>query len=141
MDGLAQPEHTDGIVSATPGTSGASPVRNRMVSRVHTVAFNGIDVLDIDCQVQLSSGMVAFNVVGLPDKAVAESRERVRAALAAMGLALPPRRITVNLAPADVLKEGSHFDLPIAVAVLMAMDVLPNDAFDRRRSAGIAETV
>ena len=130
MDGLAQPEHTDGIVSATPGTSGASPVRNRMVSRVHTVAFNGIDVLDIDCQVQLSSGMVAFNVVGLPDKAVAESRERVRAALAAMGLALPPRRITVNLAPADVLKEGSHFDLPIAVAVLMAMDVLPNDAFD-----------
>jgi magnesium chelatase family protein len=88
-----------------------------MVSRVHTVAFNGIDVLDIDCQVQLSSGMVAFNIVGLPDKAVAESRERVRAALAAMGLALPPRRIIVNLAPADVLKEGSHFDLPIAVTV------------------------
>ena len=107
-----------------------------MVSRVHTVAFNGIDVLDIDCQVQLSSGMVAFNVVGLPDKAVAESRERVRAALAAMGLALPPRRITVNLAPADVLKEGSHFDLPIAVALLMAMDVLPNDAFDRHTILG-----
>ena len=102
-----------------------------MVSRVHTVAFNGIDVLDIDCQVQLSSGMVAFNIVGLADKAVAESRERVRAALAAMGLALPPRRITVNLAPADVLKEGAHFDLPVAVALLMAMDVLPNDAFDR----------
>jgi hypothetical protein len=59
MDSLAQPEHTDGIVSATPGTSGASPVRNRMVSRVHTVAFNGIDVLDIDCQVQLSSGDAA----------------------------------------------------------------------------------
>lgn len=130
MDGFAQPGHTEGNVSAAPGRSGASPVRNRMVSRVHTVAFNGIDVLDIDCQVQLSSGMVAFNIVGLPDKAVAESRERVRAALAAMGLALPPRRITVNLAPADVLKEGSHFDLPIAVAVLMAMDVLPNDAFD-----------
>ena len=130
MDGFAQPAHTGGIVSATSGTSGASPGRNRMVSRVHTVAFNGIGVLDIDCQVQLSSGMVAFNIVGLPDKAVAESRERVRAALAAMGLALPPRRITVNLAPADVLKEGSHFDLPIAVAVLMAMDVLPNDAFD-----------
>lgn len=136
MDGFAQPEHTEGTVSATPGTSGASPVRNRMVSRVHTVAFNGIDVLDIDCQVQLSSGMVAFNIVGLPDKAVAESRERVRAALAAMGLALPPRRITVNLAPADVLKEGSHFDLPIAVAVLMAMDVLPNDAFDAHTILG-----
>ena len=136
MDGFAQPEHTEGTVSATPGTSGASPVRNRMVSRVHTVAFNGIDVLDIDCQVQLSSGMVAFNIVGLPDKAVAESRERVRAALAAMGLALPPRRITVNLAPADVLKEGSHFDLPIAVAVLMAMEVLPNDAFDAHTILG-----
>jgi hypothetical protein len=117
MDGFAQPEHTEGAISATPGTSGAAPVRNRMVSRVHTVAFNGIDVLDIDCQVQLSSGMVAFNIVGLPDKAVAESRERVRAALAAMGLASPPRRIIVNLAPADVLKEGSHFDLPIAVTV------------------------
>jgi magnesium chelatase family protein len=81
--------------------------------------------------VQLSSGIVAFNIVGLADKAVAESRERVRAALAAMGLALPPRRITVNLAPADVLKEGAHFDLAVAVALLMAMDVLPNDAFDR----------
>jgi magnesium chelatase family protein len=101
-----------------------------MVSRTHTVAFNGIDVLDIDCQVQVSSGVVAFNIVGLADKAVAVSRERVRAALAAMGMALPPRRITVNLAPADVLKEGSHFDLPIAVAVLMAMDVMPNDAFE-----------
>jgi hypothetical protein len=107
-----------------------------MVSRTHTVAFNGIDVLDIDCQVQVSSGVVAFNIVGLADKAVAESRERVRAALAAMGLALPPRRITVNLAPADVLKEGSHFDLPIAVAVLMAMDVMPNDAFDSHTILG-----
>ena len=102
-----------------------------MASRVHTVAFNGIDVLDIDCQVQLSSGIVAFNIVGLADKAVAESRERVRAALAAMGLALSPRRSTANLAPADVLKEGAHFDLAVAVALLMAMDVLPNDAFDR----------
>lgn len=101
-----------------------------MVSRVHTVAFHGIDVLDIDCQVQISSGVVAFNLVGLPDKAVAESRERIRAALAAMGLALPARRITVNLAPADVQKEGSHFDLPIAVALLMAMEVIPDDAFD-----------
>lgn len=111
MDGFAQPARTEGAVSATPGKSGASPVRNRMVSRVHTVAFNGIDVLDIDCQVQLSSGMVAFNIVGLPDKAVAESRERVRAALAAMGLAPPPRRITVNLAPADVLAPASLLSL------------------------------
>ncbi len=80
MDSFAQPEHTEGTISAIPGTSGAPPVRNRMVSCVHTVAFNGIDVLDIDCQVQLSSGMVAFNIVGLPDEAVAESRERARGA-------------------------------------------------------------
>jgi magnesium chelatase family protein len=137
MDGFAAPAHTVSPDDTSADTTAGIKIgRNRMVSRVHTVAFNGIDVLDIDCQVQLSSGMVAFNVVGLPDKAVAESRERVRAALAAMGLALPPRRITVNLAPADVLKEGSHFDLPIAVALLMAMDVLPNDAFDRHTILG-----
>ncbi|MFO1146157.1 MAG: magnesium chelatase domain-containing protein [Rhodospirillales bacterium] len=67
-----------------------------------------------------------FSVVGLPDKAVAESRERVRASLAAMSLALP-RRMQLNLAPADLLKEGSHFDLPIASRLLAAMDVLPRD--------------
>jgi magnesium chelatase family protein len=96
-----------------------------MVARVNTVAFQGIEVLDVDVQVQISQGLPSFSVVGLPDKAVAESRERVRAALAAMGLALPPKRITVNLAPADLLKEGSHFDLPIALGLLAAMDVLP----------------
>jgi magnesium chelatase family protein len=82
-----------------------------MVARVNTVAFQGIDVLDVDVQVQITQGLPSFSIVGLPDKAVAESRERVRAALAAMGLALPPRRITVNLAPADLLKEGSSQDL------------------------------
>jgi len=100
-----------------------------MVARVATVAFQGIDVLDIDVQVQMASGLPTFTVVGLPDKAVAESRERVRAALGAIGLALPPERITVNLSPADVLKEGSHFDLPIALGLLIAMEVLPADAF------------
>jgi Mg chelatase-related protein len=99
-----------------------------MVARVNTVAFQGIDVLDVDVQVHMASGMPTFSVVGLPDKAVAESRERVRAALAAMGLGLPPKRITVNLAPADLLKEGSHFDLPIAIGLLTAMGVLPQDA-------------
>src|SRR5512144_1315134 len=98
-----------------------------MVARVNTVAFQGIDVLDVDVQVQVTQGLPSFSVVGLPDKAVTESRERVRAALAAMGLALPPKRITVNLAPADLLKEGSHFDLPIALGLLAAMDVLPRD--------------
>jgi magnesium chelatase family protein len=99
-----------------------------MVARVNTVAFLGISVLDIDVQVHVSSGLVAFTIVGLPDKAVAESRERVRAALNAIGLALPARRITVNLSPADVLKEGSHFDLPIALGLLAAMEVIPADA-------------
>ena len=99
-----------------------------MVARVNTVTFNGVDVLDIDVQVHIGGGLPAFTIVGLPDKAVGESRERVRAALAALGLALPPKHITVNLAPADVLKEGSHFDLPIALGQLVAMGVLPADA-------------
>ncbi|NBX66779.1 MAG: ATP-binding protein [Proteobacteria bacterium] len=98
-----------------------------MVASVQTVAFSGIDVLPIEVQVQMASGLPAFTVVGLPDKAVGESRERVRGALHAMGLSLPPKRITVNLAPADVLKEGSHYDLPIALAVLAAMDILPKE--------------
>ncbi|HLY55727.1 MAG TPA: YifB family Mg chelatase-like AAA ATPase [Stellaceae bacterium] len=101
-----------------------------MVARIHTVAFSGIEALPIEVQVQVSSGVPAFVLVGLPDKAVAESRERVRAALTAIGLSLPPKRIVVNLAPADLLKEGSHFDLPIAVGLLAAMGVLPADELD-----------
>jgi magnesium chelatase family protein len=100
---------------------------NPMVARVATVAFEGTHVLDIDVQVQMSAGVVCFTLVGLPDKAVAESRERVRSALFALGLALPAKHITVNLAPADVLKEGSHFDLPIALALLAGMGVLPKE--------------
>lgn len=96
-----------------------------LVARVNTVAFLGIEVLDVDVQVQISTGLPAFAIVGLPDKTVGESRERVRAALHAMGLALPPKRITINLAPADLAKEGSHYDLPIALGLLAAMDVLP----------------
>lgn len=98
-----------------------------MVARVNTVAFQGVEVRPVDVQVQLSSGVVAFNIVGLPDKAVAESKERVRGALHALGLSLPAKRLTVNLAPADVSKEGSHFDLPIALGLLAAMDVVPKE--------------
>ncbi len=98
-----------------------------MVASIRTVAFSGIEVLDVDVQVAIAGGLPSFAIVGLPDKAVAESRERVRAALTAIGLGLPPKRITVNLAPADVQKEGSHFDLPIALGVLAAMDVLGRD--------------
>jgi magnesium chelatase family protein len=91
---------------------------------INTVTFAGIEVLPIEVQVAISGGLPTFTIVGLPDKAVGESRERVRAALGAIGLALPPKRITVNLAPADVQKEGSHFDLPIALGLLVAMGVL-----------------
>jgi magnesium chelatase family protein len=99
-----------------------------MVQRVKTVAFEGVDTRPVDVQVQVAPGLPAFNIVGLPDKAVTEAKERVRAALVASGLALPARRITVNLSPADLPKEGSHFDLPIALAVLAAMEALPADA-------------
>ena len=99
-----------------------------MVTRVATVAFEGIEARAVDVQVQIAPGSVAFMVVGLPDKAVAESRERVRSALVASGLALPAKRITVNLAPADLPKEGSHYDLPIALAVMGAIGALPADA-------------
>ncbi len=98
-----------------------------MIARILSFAFNGIDAVPVEVQVQISSGLPAFLVVGLPDKAVGEARERVRAALTAMGLSLPPKRLLINLAPADLLKEGSHFDLPIALAVLSAMDVLPRE--------------
>ena len=98
-----------------------------MVAKVRTVAFQGVEVIEVETQVTIASGLPVFTIVGLPDKAVAESRERVRAALASLGLGLPPKRITVNLAPADVVKEGSHFDLPIALGLLAAMDAVPAD--------------
>jgi magnesium chelatase family protein len=99
-----------------------------MVQRVATVAFQGIEARAVDVQVQVAPGMPAFIVVGLPDKAVSEARERVRAALTASGLALPARRIIVNLAPADLPKEGSHYDLPIALGLMAAIGAIPHDA-------------
>src|SRR5437588_4007179 len=99
-----------------------------MVQRVATVAFEGIEARAVDVQVQVAPGLPAFNVVGLPDKAVSEARERVRAALIASGLALPARRITVNMAPADLPKEGSHYDLPIALGLMAAIGAIPHDA-------------
>lgn len=95
-----------------------------MVSIVSTVAYLGLEARSVEVQCQIAPGMVGFAIVGLPDKAVAESRERVRAAISALGLALPPKRITINLSPADLPKEGSHYDLPIALALLGAMDLI-----------------
>lgn len=96
-----------------------------MLARINTITFNGLEILDVDLQVQISSGLPAFTIVGLPDKAVAESKERVRAALQSLGLSLPAKRITINLAPADLLKEGSHLDLPVAMGLLVGMGVIP----------------
>ena len=95
-----------------------------MVATVATAAYLGLEARNVEVQVQVAPGVPAFVVVGLPDKAVAESRERVRAAIAAIGLALPPKRITVNLSPADLPKEGSHYDLPIALGLLGAMGIV-----------------
>src|SRR6476661_2569288 len=107
-----------------------------MVARVKTVAFQGIDCREVDVEVQLAPSLPAFTVVGLPDKAVAESRERVRAALAAIGLALPPQRITVNLSPADLPKEGSHYDLPIALGLLAAIGATDAEALSHYVAVG-----
>src|ERR1043166_1239667 len=99
-----------------------------MVQRVATVAFEGVEARGVDVQVQVAAGIPAFHIVGLADKAVSEARERVRSALIASGLALPARRITVNLAPADLPKEGSHYDLPIALGLMAAIGAIPGDA-------------
>ncbi|SMD16947.1 YifB family Mg chelatase-like AAA ATPase [Rhizobium sp. RU36D] len=99
-----------------------------MVARVSTVAFQGIEGVPVDVQVMVAPGKIGMQIVGLPDKAVAESRERVQAALHASGLVLPPKRVTINLAPADLPKEGSHFDLPIALGLMAALGAIPADA-------------
>lgn len=98
-----------------------------MVALTYTVAFEGVDARLVEVQCAVTPGIPAFSIVGLPDKAVSEARERVRAALTAMAIALPSKRITVNLSPADLPKEGSHFDLPIALALLAALEIVPLD--------------
>jgi len=107
-----------------------------MVCRITTFAFEGVEAQPVDVQVQLTGGQPAFNIVGLGDKAVTESRERVRAALAALGLAMPPKRVIVNLAPADLPKEGSHYDLAIALSILAIMGVIPPDMLEGHAAIG-----
>ncbi|MCS6920751.1 MAG: YifB family Mg chelatase-like AAA ATPase, partial [Elioraea sp.] len=97
------------------------------LARTGTFTFSGVEAVPVEVQVQIASGLPAFTIVGLPNKAVNESRERVRAALATVGVALPPKRVLVNLAPADLTKDGSHFELAVAVAILAAMDIIPRE--------------
>lgn len=105
-------------------------------ARIRSFAFSGIEARPVWVEVQVASGLPAFLVVGLPDKAVGEARERVRAALTSIGLALPAKRIVINLVPADLPKEGSHFDLPIALALLAAMGVVPAEEAGRYAAMG-----
>ncbi len=107
-----------------------------MVARMVTVAFEGVEARRVDVEVQMTGGAIYFAVVGLGDKAVAESRERVRSAFASLGLALPAKRIVANLAPADLPKEGSHYDLPIALAVMASMGVIPPDSLAEWAAVG-----
>ena len=99
-----------------------------MVSHVCTVAFQGVEAVPVDVQVMIAPGKMGMQIVGLADKAVAESRERVQAALHASGLSMPPKKVTINLAPADLPKEGSHYDLPIALGLMAALGAVPSDA-------------
>jgi magnesium chelatase family protein len=108
----------------------------KAMAQVATFAFSGIEAIPVEVQVQLSAGAPNFLIVGLADKAVAEARERVRAAFHAMGLSLPPRRILINLKPADLLKEGSHFDVPLALGVLAAMELVPGDLLAEYAAVG-----
>lgn len=107
-----------------------------MVAKIKTFAFLGVDVVEVDVQVKISDGMPNFTIVGLPDKAVGESKERVRAAISSTGLPWPYKKITVNLAPADLQKEGGHFDLPIALGILIEMGVLERRSIDNLFSLG-----
>ncbi len=107
-----------------------------MVARAYTVAFEGVEARIVEVQCAIAPGMPYFGIVGLPDKAVSEARERVRAAMAAMSIALPSKRITVNLSPADLPKEGSHFDLPITLALLAALDIIPKDEVEATVALG-----
>ena len=107
-----------------------------MVARAYTVAFEGVEARIVEVQCAVASGLPSFAIVGLPDKAVSEARERVRAALTSMSIALPSKRITVNLSPADLPKEGSHFDLPIALALLAALEIIPKDEVENTVALG-----
>src|SRR6476619_1355815 len=95
-----------------------------MLARVRSGALMGIDAVVVECEVDMAIGLPYFNVVGLPEGAVKESKVRVVSAIKNTGFELPQKRITVNLAPADIRKEGAAFELPIALGVLAAARLL-----------------
>ena len=97
------------------------------MSLTYSVAFRGVEACPVEVQCALAPGLPGFSIVGLPDKAVSEAKERVRAALASMAIAFPSKKVTINLSPADLPKEGGHFDLPIALALLAELDIIPHD--------------
>ena len=107
-----------------------------MIAHIKTVSFQGLDVQTVDVQVLMTSGLPKVTIVGLPERAVGESKARVRGALASLGLMQPPAHVTINLAPADLAKEGTHFDLPIVLALLVEMEVLPPDSLDGMLAMG-----
>lgn len=110
-----------------------------MIAKIQTIVFQGLTVVPVDVQVQACNGIPGMQIVGLPDKAVTESRERIRSALHAIGFSLPAKRITINLSPADLQKEGSHFDLPITLALLCALEVLDQSVLDNAFAVGELE--
>ena len=114
----------EGLTTLQVAKAGAG----EMVARVSTVAFQGIEAVPVDVQVMIAPGKTGMQIVGLGDKAVAESRERVQAALHASGLSMPAKKVTINLAPADLPKEGSHYDLAIALGLMAALGAIPGDA-------------
>ncbi|PHQ94376.1 MAG: AAA family ATPase [Marinosulfonomonas sp.] len=107
-----------------------------MVAKAYTVAFEGVEARIVEVQCAVTPGLPSFSIVGLPDKAVSEARERVRSAMSALSIALPSKRITVNLSPADLPKEGSHFDLPIAMALLAALEIVPAEDIEHTVALG-----
>ena len=100
------------------------------VARVNTVAFQGLNIVPVEVQIHIQKGLPGFNIVGLPDKTIAESRDRVRASLSSVGLSLPTDRITVNLSPASLLKEGSHYDLSIILGLLIVMGIISQESIE-----------
>ena len=95
---------------------------------VYSRTSNGLEAPLVSVEVHLANGLPGFSIVGLPETAVKESRDRVRAAISNSGYAFPLRRITVNLAPADIPKDGGRFDLPIALGTLAASEQVPLQA-------------